>query len=167
MAQNSIGDYMSSETITRNDLTAILNEVLPNPSDMTPQEVEDFVDGLNISGINAVDYIVEQGTEGIWTYRKWNSGIAECWGLYVASIAVTTSSAGYGGYRSNQIEADFPFTFAQIPSITATIASGSGGAWVNNVSGSSSSKVGFYLSSAQSNAAQSRAIGIHAIGRWK
>ena len=28
----------------------------------------------------AVDYIVEQGVSGIWTYRKWNSGIAECWG---------------------------------------------------------------------------------------
>ena len=25
------------------------------------------------------DYIVEQGTVGDWTYRKWNSGIAECW----------------------------------------------------------------------------------------
>ena len=26
------------------------------------------------------DFVVEQGTSGIWTYRKWNSGIAECWG---------------------------------------------------------------------------------------
>lgn len=25
------------------------------------------------------DYIVEQGTSGDWTYRKWVSGIAECW----------------------------------------------------------------------------------------
>lgn len=26
------------------------------------------------------DYIVEQGTSGIWTYRKWNSGLGEYWG---------------------------------------------------------------------------------------
>lgn len=26
------------------------------------------------------DYVVERGTSGIWTYRKWASGIAECWG---------------------------------------------------------------------------------------
>ena len=26
------------------------------------------------------DYIVEQGTSGIWAYRKWNSGIGEYWG---------------------------------------------------------------------------------------
>ena len=37
---------MASETITRNDLTAILNSVLPNPADMTPQEVEDFIDSI-------------------------------------------------------------------------------------------------------------------------
>jgi len=45
----------TSETITRTDLANILNEVLPS---------------------TAVDYIVEQGTN----YRKWNSGLAECWG---------------------------------------------------------------------------------------
>ena len=28
----------------------------------------------------AADYIVEQGTDGIWTYRKWNSGVCEYWG---------------------------------------------------------------------------------------
>lgn len=27
-----------------------------------------------------VDYITEQGTSGIWQYRKWNSGVSECWG---------------------------------------------------------------------------------------
>ena len=26
------------------------------------------------------DYIIESGTSGIWTYRKWSNGIAECWG---------------------------------------------------------------------------------------
>ena len=33
---------------------------------------------LKDMGIN--DYIVEQGTSGIWAYRKWNSGLAEYWG---------------------------------------------------------------------------------------
>ena len=27
-----------------------------------------------------IDYIVSQGTSGIWTYRKWNSGLVEYWG---------------------------------------------------------------------------------------
>ena len=27
-----------------------------------------------------MDFVVEQGTSGIWTYRKWSSGLAEYWG---------------------------------------------------------------------------------------
>lgn len=61
----------TSETITRNDLENILNEVLP---------------------FAAADYIVEQGTDGIWTYRKWNSGIAECWG---EDTGTTDSNGSY------------------------------------------------------------------------
>lgn len=72
---------MSSKTITQNDLTNILNEIFPATSDdMTPAQIEDFVQSLNAVATSSVDYIVEQGVEGIWTYRKWNSGIAECWG---------------------------------------------------------------------------------------
>lgn len=51
---------MSSEAITRNDLENILNEI------MSVQKES--------------DYVVDYGTSGIWTYRKWDSGIAECWG---------------------------------------------------------------------------------------
>lgn len=40
------------------------------------------------------DYIVEQGTDGIWTYRKWASGIAECWGK--TEVASYTYAANGG-----------------------------------------------------------------------
>lgn len=32
------------------------------------------------SWIQEADFVVQQGTSGIWTYRKWNSGLAEYWG---------------------------------------------------------------------------------------
>lgn len=35
--------------------------------------------GTWVSESKKNDYIVEEGTSGIWTYRKWASGIAECW----------------------------------------------------------------------------------------
>lgn len=35
------------------------------------------------------DYIVEQGTSGIWTYRRWSSGVAECWGRAFSTTPVT------------------------------------------------------------------------------
>jgi hypothetical protein len=43
---------MSSEAITKNDLTNILNKIVTiDGTDMTAQEIEDFVDGLNISKV--------------------------------------------------------------------------------------------------------------------
>jgi hypothetical protein len=36
-------------------------------------------DAVTNLGIN--DYVVAQGKSEGWTYRKWNSGVAECWTL--------------------------------------------------------------------------------------
>lgn len=32
------------------------------------------------------DVIIDEGISGIWTYRKWKSGIAECWGVQSCSV---------------------------------------------------------------------------------
>ena len=47
---------------------------------------------------DAVDYIVEQGTSGNWTYRKWNSGLIEMMGYVTVSLGSTWTSVG-GHYR--------------------------------------------------------------------
>jgi len=52
-----------------------------------------------IKNIANRDYIVEQGVSGGWTYRKWNSGIAECYGTFNLSSG---SFSAYGTlYRSD------------------------------------------------------------------
>jgi hypothetical protein len=113
-----------------------------------------------------VDYVVERGSNGIWTYRKWNSGLAECWGTYTSSIAINTSSPIYGGYRSGQITSpNFPFTFASAPTVTATV-SNAGGHWVNNIA-SGTTNVKFYLSTGATSAATNRSISFHVMGNWK
>ena len=51
------------------------------------------------------DYIVEQGTSDIWTYRKWNSGITECWGKRqstAASSGTTTVSQALPTFFINE-----------------------------------------------------------------
>ena len=64
----------------------------------------------------AADYITESGTSGGWTYRKWNSGLAECWGRYFGNVnAAANNWSGY--YYSGAIEVDFPFAFKSIESI--------------------------------------------------
>ena len=79
------------------------NDAHMNSTDMTSQEVEDFVDGLNVAAAQLVDYIVEQGTDNSWTYRKWNSGIFEAWRTYNATdLDMTSASSGtyYGATKT-------------------------------------------------------------------
>ena len=119
----------------------------------------------NALGIN--DYITAHGTSGIWTYRKWASGIAECWGRYSASMAINTATTGYGGYRSGQFTLALPSgLFNARPIVTAT-ASSSQGFWVNNLADTSATAVKFYLSSSSSLAAATRTVDFHVSGKWK
>lgn len=43
-----------------------------------------------------VDHVVEQGTSGTFTYRKWASGVAEFWGyVIIPSVPQAWSQSGY------------------------------------------------------------------------
>lgn len=67
---------------------------------------------------NTSAVVVEQGTSGIWTYRKWSNGTAECWGHQ--DVGSTAYSAN-GGYK--KVEATLPSgLFITTPDIV--IASG-------------------------------------------
>lgn len=56
------------------------------------------------------DIVVDEGTFGEWTYRKWESGIAECWG----NIACNHSNA-VGKGSNYRFAVDYPFMFAKTP----------------------------------------------------
>lgn len=71
------------------------------------------------------DYIVETGTSGIWTYRKWNSGIAECWGYWTAQNA--------SGKR-RALEIQLPFTFSSTD-YNVGVSLGNNGSTVSGVFG--------------------------------
>ena len=61
-------------------------------SGLTATDVQAALDEeLDKIDILSTDYIVEEGTDGIWTYRKWNSGIAECWGKHKFSNIPATA----------------------------------------------------------------------------
>jgi len=52
---------------------------------------ESFGSSSGSGGGSGLDYITEEGTEGIWTYRVWASGVAECWGTLEESITGWTA----------------------------------------------------------------------------
>ena len=122
------GDVDSSDIPTSIMIAEFDNDAHMNSADMSNSEIEDFVESLDISAVHAVDYVVEQGTEGIWTYRKWNSGIAECCGI---TPQTTLEYAAWGNvYEALLSEAIlFPTNlFIAIPSVIANAIPVSGAA---------------------------------------
>lgn len=82
-----------------------------------------------VIGINIGDYIVEQGTENGWTYRKWASGKAEAWYELSYTGSLNNSNGGwYGSPSGGQSTPDFPsglFTSDPMRQATAYHPSGS------------------------------------------
>lgn len=111
------------------------------------------------------DYVVEQGTSGIWTYEKWNSGIAECW---CTSNPTSSASGTEGGLYFQSVYVDFPSgLFVSAPSVTPTVhGNWIGGAWTGN--GLTKDKWHGYrwTSTSQTNTSALR-IELIAKGRWK
>lgn len=108
------------------------------------------------------DYILEQGTSGIWTYRKWNSGVYECWGTYAETSSTAFAAVGNVFYRIIS-GISLPITFAEKPTVTTSIEMGNVG----------SSSVTAYTSSVSivvlSSSAQARSVtaNIRVSGKWK
>lgn len=64
------------------------------------------------------DLVVEQGTAGGWTYRKWSSGIAECWGTVTTGTLKLTASGSC--YYSDAVMFDVPSFLTSIFGIQFT-----------------------------------------------
>lgn len=116
---------------------------------------------------NTKDYIVEQGTSGVWRYRKWNSGFAECWGYH--TISGTNISTSWGSwYASPAITLpSFPFTFVGAPDVHVGWESDFS-AIIDGVGKRESTKAGqvyLYRPVAQTNV--NGRFSIYAYGKWK
>ena len=88
-----------------------------------PAAALDVVGDVRINNSPIADYVIQQGTSGIWTYRKWKSGVAECWGQYTFT---TTCQTAWGVlYESDAVSPpSFPFTFASAPQVHVNPANG-------------------------------------------
>lgn len=76
-----------------------------------------------------IDFITEYGTSGIWEYRKWYSGFAECW----CSVDIGSGSHLWGNlYVLDDYLApkEYPFEFETPPLEVATINKSKNACWV-------------------------------------
>ena len=62
-----------------------------------------YIEQMQVNNQDVVDYVIEQGTDGIWTYRKWSSGLAECWGSKDATPTTLTTFGSVYYFDSPEI----------------------------------------------------------------
>lgn len=109
-----------------------------------------------------MDIVIEQGASGIWTYRKWASGVAECWGVETSSSTASTE----GGLFFRVVYSTFPTSFfIDVPVVEVTVK----GNWIGGaMTGNSITKDMWqgYVWCATDHTANLLPH-IYAIGRWK
>lgn len=117
-----------------------------------------------------LDYVIETGTDGIWTYRKYNSGIAECWGRTPQYTVDVTSTWGNIFTADDAIpKIDFPFTFKEIPvvSITPEMADGNYWFFTGNYGVTTTATPSYGVCRGTSRTGNIVQAQLRVIGRWK
>lgn len=116
-------------------------------------------------GGNPVSVIEEEGTSGIWYYRKWSSGIAECYGTL---STVPYNCPGYNGF-----DVSLPFTFSNT-SYTVVVQPTINGHFTSyhaimNGSGNDSKTTTKFILSYDYTGSTDYSVhfDIHVFGRWK
>lgn len=98
----------------------------------TPAEIKS-----DIGVVDGADYVVEQGTTGVWTWRKWASGVAEMWAVFGSDRLEMTAqtwgnmyTASWMNTEVNKSARQYPFAFVDEPSVIATPTVWSGNIWI-------------------------------------
>ena len=123
--------------------------------------------GLSDStGSQATAVVVQSGTEGIWSWRKWSDGTAECWGIHTATLTRYTTVSTLSGYYTTVTLPTGLFSEAPVATYLAQVGTGFTMPAGAMSIGASSMNV-YALSSMNSTASQSCHFDIHVKGKWR
>ena len=110
------------------------------------------------------DYVVEQGSNEHGSYRKWNSGIAECWIRTSTNVAINSPD---GVLFLGNWTWDFPIEFLAAPAVHCSeFKWGTGASW-GTVAGVTKSLAYLRAIDAYQRALGPCALSAYAIGKWK
>ena len=134
----------------------------------------DTIEKINKVVSNITDFIVEQDISGIWTYRKWNSGVAECWCSYNLTIPINN---GFGHEFENELythyygviaEKNFPTgLFVETPHTILSVTDNNGNIFGIKKHSNKYTTGDMYALSPVSLVKETVYVDIEAKGRWK
>lgn len=130
-------------------------------------------DGITITGsgdsrtiAQSSDFIVDQGTSGIWTYRKWNSGIAECWKRTGNNTYALTNNLNGNGWASDWWSLPSGL-FTSVEFATINRISGGSGLISCSINNISTTRLDHYVWIAGTTGTYTMQLSIYVLGRWK
>ena len=140
--------------------------VIQTPDQPISQDVVYYL----LSTKSVQDYVIAQGASGNWRWRKWNSGVAECWQRYSYETPAMVAVGGIFYSPKNVGGLAYPFEFIAKPTELVSCDGNIGGwyAAANKLPTNTTTETGYYhFFSAKSRPADYIAMNIHEIGRWK
>ena len=142
----------TNNVLTKTDLKNILEQTIPTVDHVKEQ---------------LPDYVVDQGTSGIWRYRKWNSGFCEVWGRTTLTLTNYATVNSWYGYNTGSIS--LPFTvYEPVTQISAKVGTGfahSGNCYSASDSASISAITAYAI--ANQSGSQTTVWHISIQGKWK
>lgn len=125
----------------------------------------------SVGELNEKDFIIESGVSGIWTYQKWDSGIARCCCRLQVNTTITSNTTASNIFQANDIATNinYPITFKTPPSEVAILQGNSGLAWLVNKNKNTTATSGDYtiISVDKQMQPTEYAISIQVEGTWK
>ena len=161
----TIGDFKCAvmQTTAATDLNAAAEKIAVLDGDgtvryRTPSEL--------LADLGA-DYIVEQGTSDGWAYRKWASGVAECWAKITQTVTPGGAWAGTLNLTPYVITVTTPIEFTGIDCVNASVYVGNGHTITSSVSTTTPNKISIPALSGYLTGQQECLAYVHVMGRWK
>lgn len=118
---------MSKKLYEESSIQDIANAIREKTGGTETYKVAQMGNAVRNIPAGGIDYVIDQGMTGVWTWRKWASGIAEMWAVFgVDTLAMTAQTwgdlytASWMGMAINKSSRQYPFAFVDQPAVTAT-----------------------------------------------
>lgn len=113
------------------------------------------------------DYIVEQGTSGGWLYRKWASGVAECWAKITQTVTPDDAWSGTLNLAPYVITVTTPIEFTCIDCVNASALVRYGHTITTYLDVTNPNKISIHALSLYLTGQQECKAYVYVMGRWK